>query len=513
MSDAQPTSALACELPARPLDALVAGIASVPHGIAVSDLTLDSRAVRPGGLFLAVKGRTQHGLAFASEAIARGARAVLYEAGEGVEALLPSPSAGVLVAGVARLSRHLGVLASRFFGNPGERLHIAGVTGTNGKTTSAWLLAQALTRAGRPCAYLGTLGFGMPSGLAAGEHTTPDAISVQRHLAQAQVLGAGWLAMEVSSHAIDQERIAETRFEVAAFTNLTRDHLDYHGTMEAYGATKARLFIWPGLEFAIINADDPWGRQLARGIPPASLVLTSRVPPPEGLPSRVRQVIATKVTPAPDGLILEVESTWGRARLATSLIGGFNADNLLTVLGLLLAWEIPLGEAVSALAASQAACGRMERLGGEDGRPLAVVDYAHTPDALAKALRAAREHCAGRLHVVFGCGGDRDAGKRPLMGAIAEELADELTLTDDNPRTEDPAHIVAEILEGIAHPARVHIEHDRELAIVTALTRAREGDAVLIAGKGHESYQIYGSTRRSFSDQAVVRAAMETFRK
>jgi UDP-N-acetylmuramoyl-L-alanyl-D-glutamate--2,6-diaminopimelate ligase len=211
----------------------------------------------------------------------------------------------------------------------------------------------------------------------------------------------------------------------------------------------------------------------------------------------------------PAGLAIEIESSWGKAQLATTLIGSFNIDNLLTVLGLLLAADVPLAQAVPALGSAAPAGGRMERLGGEGGRPLAVVDYAHTPDALAKALRATREHCAGRLHVVFGCGGDRDGGKRPLMGAIAAELADEVTLTDDNPRSEDPARIVAEILEGIAHSRRVHIEHDRALAIVTALTRASEGDAVLIAGKGHENYQIYGSTRRSFSDQAVVREALE----
>jgi UDP-N-acetylmuramoyl-L-alanyl-D-glutamate--2,6-diaminopimelate ligase len=495
---------------AHPLAQLVEGLVPVPGDVMVSELTLDSRAVVPGALFLACQGRTHHGLAFAAQAIAAGARAVLYESGAGVEP--PPAHPGVLIAPVPHLSRRVGLIASRFFGTPARALHIAGITGTNGKTTSAWLLAQALKRLERPAAYLGTLGFGIPPALTATEHTTPDAVSVHRCLASARSLGAGFIAMEVSSHAIDQERIAGVRFETAAFTNLTRDHLDYHGTMEAYGAAKSRLLAWPALEHRIVNVDDPFGAQLAAQPSPARLTVTTRNPECVSTFRHARFVRAAAVTATSQGLAIEIDSSWGRAVLAARLIGGFNVDNLLTVLGMLLSFRIPLEEAVVALEGCQAACGRMEVFGGQGALPLAVVDYAHTPDALAKAISATRAHCPGRLHVVFGCGGDRDSGKRSAMGAIAAELADELTLTDDNPRSEDPAHIIGQILEGIAHPTALYIEHDRELAIRRALARSSRGDAVLIAGKGHENYQIYGSTRRSFSDQAVVCAALETLR-
>lgn len=495
--------------PLRPLLPLVEGLVargvSVPADVWVSDLTLDSRQVVPGALFLACQGRSQHGLRFVADALARGARAVLYESGPGVGEVDPP---GAVALPVPELTRWVGLLAARFFGAPSQSLHVAGITGTNGKTTCAWLLAQALTHCGRPAAYLGTLGFGVPPALAPTAHTTPDAVSVQRLLAAARDSGAGWLSMEVSSHAIDQERIAAVRFETAAFTNLTRDHLDYHGTMEAYGAAKARLLSWPALEHRIINIDDPAGRQLAQQPAPARLIVTTLSSgAPSGELPRAQWVRAAAVARAAGGLAIEIDSSWGSRTLTVRLIGGFNVENVLTVLALLLAWDIPLEEAVAALARCEAACGRMEMLGGSGPLPLAVVDYAHTPDALAKALRATREHCTGSLRVVFGCGGDRDPGKRALMGRIAALLADEVTLTDDNPRTENPGRIIAQILEGIAHPARARIEHDREQAIRSALARARPGDAVLIAGKGHESYQIQGSTRRPFSDQAVVRAA------
>lgn len=492
---------------ARPLAELVEGLCPPPPDLTVTDLTLDSRQVVPGGVFLALRGRTQHGLEFAPQALVKGASAVLYESEPGIEALLPRNAPGVVCIAVPQLSRSVGLLAARFFGAPSEALRIAGITGTNGKTTCAWLLAQALQHCGGRAAYLGTLGFGIAPQVAATEHTTPDAVSVQRLLAVARAQGAGWASLEVSSHALDQGRVSAVRFETAAFTNLTRDHLDYHGTMEAYGAAKARLLAWPGLSARVINIDDPFGAQLAALPSSARTVLTTRRPLQRPWAHGEAAVVrAAAVTAQARGLLIDIESTWGKASLAVRLIGGFNVDNVLTVLGLLLASDIPLGEAANALERCQAASGRMEMLGGE-GRPLAVVDYAHTPDALEKALTATGEHCPGRLHVVFGCGGDRDRGKRAQMGRIAEHLADEVTLTDDNPRTEDPRRIVGEILEGIAQPSAVHIEHDRERAIRRALERSQPGDAVLIAGKGHEDYQIYGSTRRIFSDQAVVRAA------
>ena len=490
----------------RPLAELLRGLLEAPPGIAVSDVTLDSREATPGALFLACRGHTRHGLQFAGEAVARGARAVLFEPPAEGPSPAPHFGQGVFVAAVPQLARQAGVIADRFFERPSRSLAVAGITGTNGKTTCAWLLAQALTRCGRPAAYMGTLGFGLPGALEDTQHTTSDAVTVHRRLARLRGLGARWVGMEVSSHALDQERIAGVRFHTAAFTNLSRDHLDYHGTMDAYGRTKARLFELE-LESRVINVDDAFGAQLAARAAAQSLIVTMRsgagAPPPGA-----RRVRASQVRPASPGLRMRIDSSWGEGALAVPLIGAFNADNALTVLAILLGAHVPLPEALAALSGCRGAPGRMEAFGGEGGRPLAIVDYAHTPDALEKALRNARLHCSGRLHVVFGCGGDRDAGKRPMMGRIAAELADEVIVTDDNPRTEPPGRITADILGGIEVSARIRIEHDRRSAIRLALAHCDPGDVVVVAGKGHEAYQIYGRERRPFRDQAVVREVL-----
>src|SRR5438874_234651 len=414
--------------------------------------------------------------------------------------------AGTFVAAVPKLGERAGLIADRFFGAPSQQLTVAGITGTNGKTTCAWLLAQALQHCRRRCAYIGTLGVGMPAQLTPTLHTTSDAVSIHRQLAALRSLGAECVSMEVSSHALDQGRVNGVRFNTAAFTNLTRDHLDYHGTMEAYGAAKARLLALPGLAHRVINVDDPFGARLAEEGSTASLTVTTRTA--AALPRGVQFVRAARVTPDPGGLIIEVQSSFGGAQLPLRLMGEFNVDNALTVLAVLLAWNIPLTEAARALSASRAASGRMEMFGGRGRTPLAIVDYAHTPDALANALRAARLHCRGQLRVVFGCGGERDAGKRPLMGKVAAELADDLIVTDDNPRSEDPARIVADIVAGVPPRAPLVIEHDRSLAIRMALQRSGPEDVVLNAGKGHEEYQIHGGVRRAFRDQAVVSAEL-----
>ena len=493
---------------ARALSELTAGLLAAPTGLMVSDVTADSRAVTPGALFLACRGHTHHGMRFAAEALRRGARAVLYEpAGLGADSL-PEPPAGTFMAGLANLSEHVGVIADRFFGAPSAALTVAGITGTNGKTTCAWLLAQALEACGRPAAYMGTLGFGRPPHLTPTVHTTPDAVSVQRQLATLRGLGAECVSMEVSSHALDQGRVNGMRFNTAAFTNLTRDHLDYHGTMEAYGAAKARLFRFPGLAHRVINIDDPFGAALAAAPSSAQLTVTTRAPANSRVLIGTQFVRAVRVKPDPTGLGITVDSSWGTAELTMRLLGEFNVDNSLTVLAVLLVWGVPLAEAARSLGRCRAASGRMEMFGGRGRTPLAIVDYAHTPDALEKALGAARLHCRGQLRVVFGCGGDRDAGKRPLMGRVAAELADDLIVTDDNPRTEDPAAIVADILTGIPAATPHVVEHDRLLAIRLALGRSTSEDVVLIAGKGHEDYQVVGTERRPFRDQAVVADAL-----
>jgi len=491
--------------PPRALGELVADWVAAPTGLTVSDLTLDSRATVPGALFLACRGRTHHGLSFAPEAVALGARAVLYEPDDAAATAPPALGANVFVAPVPALTDRAGLIADRFFGAPSQRLTVAGITGTNGKTTCAWLLAQALQRCRRPCGYLGTLGAGIPPRVTPMPHTTPDAVTVHRLLAALAAAGAECVSMEVSSHALDQGRVNGVRFHTAAFTNLTRDHLDYHGTMEHYGAAKARLFAWPGLGCRIINFDDPFGAELARAPCAVPLILTTRrAGGAAALPAGAQFVRAMRVQAESTGLTIEVESSWGAVELPVRLMGEFNVDNALTVLAVLLAWNIPLRDAARALARVRAARGRMEMFGGRGRSPLAIVDYAHTPDALANALRAARLHCRGQLRVVFGCGGDRDAGKRPLMGRIAAELADDIVLTDDNPRGEDPRRIVADIVAGIETGAPLTIEHDRALAIRIALQRSAPDDVVLIAGKGHEDYQVSGTERREFRDQTVV---------
>jgi UDP-N-acetylmuramoyl-L-alanyl-D-glutamate--2,6-diaminopimelate ligase len=419
----------------------------------------------------------------------------------------------VIGLAVPGLGRQAGLLADRFFASPSRTLWVAGVTGTNGKTTVAWLVAQALDACGRRTGYLGTLGAGFVGTLGAATHTTTDAVSVHRSLAGLRDAGAACVSMEVSSHALDQDRVAGVRFRCAGFTNLTRDHLDYHGTMEAYGAAKARLFDWPGLGTRVLNADDPFGAALAQRLDaPGRVIVTGRAEASVALSARLAAlgagwVRAEGIELDGAGQRLRIASHAGRCELRSALVGDFNADNLLTALAILLSCELPLDRAARALEQARAPSGRMESLGGE-AQPLAVVDYAHSPDALAKALRAARAHARGRLIVVFGCGGERDAGKRPLMGAVAAELADEIVITDDNPRGESPARIAADIVAGLPAGRSAAVIHDRAVAIETALGMARPGDIVLVAGKGHEDYQIVGGERRPFSDQAVLRAAL-----
>ncbi|MGB8692064.1 MAG: UDP-N-acetylmuramoyl-L-alanyl-D-glutamate--2,6-diaminopimelate ligase [Steroidobacteraceae bacterium] len=488
--------------PWRPLRALLGGGIDVPAQFEIADLTMDSRSVTPGAAFLACRGRSTHGVQYAPAAAAAGARAVLWEPAPGVSA--PQLAPEILVVAVPDLSTQAGFIADRFFDAPSARIAVTGITGTNGKTTCAWLLGAALSATGRRCAYLGTLGYGLAGQVLPGSHTTPDAVTLQRQLAQLRAAGATAVAMEVSSHALDQQRCAGVRFQIAAFTNLSRDHLDYHGDMQAYAKAKSALFEWPTLAATVINVDDELGATLAtRTRAAATLICTARQRDPASLVPGSRFVQALRSVPGARGQCIELRSSWGEARLQSELIGEFNIDNLLTVLGMLLASGLELSAACAALSECRAPPGRMQLAGGS-GLPLAIVDYAHTPDALEKALRAARAHCTGRLLCVFGCGGERDRGKRAPMGRVAELLADTLYLTDDNPRGEDPAAIVAEILAGLSAPQRALVQHDRAAAISAALAAAQAGDVVLIAGKGHEDYQLVGAERCAFSDLAQV---------
>jgi UDP-N-acetylmuramoyl-L-alanyl-D-glutamate--2,6-diaminopimelate ligase len=479
---------------------LLDGIAEVPANEArVEDLTLDSREARAGSLFLALRGRTTHGLKFAAQAAARGASVVLWEPAADVSP--PRLPAAVFAAAVPALSTLVGRVADRFFNWPSSQLRITGITGTNGKTTCAYLLAQCLEKLGSKAAYVGTIGWGRIAALEAAALTTPDVVTLHRVLASLRSSGVREVAMEVSSQALDQDRIAGVRMHSAAFTNLSRDHLDYHETMAAYGAAKARLFDAADLRHIIINVGDDFGRRLAQnhdGRVPLTAVWIGA-----GGSGWLadRALCATRVTLDLYGMSMQIDGSFGKADVATRLLGRFNAENALIVIACLLGLGVSLDDSARVLGECVPPPGRMEVVEpATRGRPVAVVDYAHTPDALAQALRALREHCKGALWCVFGCGGDRDPGKRRIMGAVADELADQIIVTDDNPRSEDPQVITREIVGGITS-REVRVIHDRGEAIAAALKEAQASDVVLIAGKGHEDYQIYGETRRSFSDR------------
>jgi UDP-N-acetylmuramoyl-L-alanyl-D-glutamate--2,6-diaminopimelate ligase len=397
------------------------------------------------------------------------------------------------------LRENLGPIASRFFGDPSESMTVIGVTGTNGKTSTVHLLAQALHRAGHAVATIGTLGAGLAGDVAAGVRTTPDAIAVQGLLATFRDEGATHVAMEVSSHALDQGRVNAVAFDLAVFTNLTRDHLDYHGTMQAYGHAKERLFAWPGLDAAIINVDDPFGRALAMRARDNLAVIRY------GVERDDADLVASKIATGTSGLGFHLKTPWGEGDVATRLLGRFNVSNVLAVAACLGRLGLSFDAIRDALAHLEPVSGRMNRLGGDSALPLVVVDYAHTPDALEQALTSLRAHAHGALICVFGCGGERDAGKRPEMGRIAEALADLVIVTDDNPRGEDGNTIVDEIIAGFENPERVTVERDRRKAIALAIHAAHAGDIVLIAGKGHEPYQEIAGVRHPFDDLAIAR--------
>lgn len=485
-------------------DSGVSSVDFVPPDLEITDLTLDSRAVTPGAAFVALSGTRTHGIGFAAQAVNAGACAVLWEPVQGV--VPPRLPEDVPLIGIPQLAGWLGAISDWFFDAPSVPVRPIGITGTNGKTTTAHVIAEALQRLNIESAYAGTLGYGRVGALHSGSLTTPDVITVHRQLAELRDQGVRCLAMEVSSHALDQHRVNGVRYETAVFTNLTRDHLDYHGTLDAYGEAKAYLFSWPCLRHTVINIDDAFGRELASRVAHTCLTVYSRASDPKidaswrSLDGEVNRLFARRVTAAPNGLDIEFDGSWGAATLRSRFVGDFNVENLLAVLATLLTSGVSMQQAIAALENCGPPPGRMETITAPN-RPLAIVDYAHTPDALEKALLAVRKHRGGKLVCVFGCGGDRDAGKRPLMGAIAERLADRVIVTDDNPRTENGDAIVADILKGLTRPEAAIVERDRAAAITRAIAASAATDVVLIAGKGHEDYQIVGAERRSFSDR------------
>ncbi len=477
---------------------LLPGI-DVPRGVVVRGLVQDSRALQPGDAFVVIGGFGTHGLAFVEQARQSGASAILFE--PPVPEGLSAPSDAIAVPG---LRSRLGEMANRFHARPSQHMSVVGVTGTNGKTSVVQLLAQAWHLRGTRCGSIGTLGAGMYGQAAHTGFTTPLVLQVHALLGRMRDAGARAVAMEVSSHALEQGRVEGVHFDVGVFTNLSRDHLDYHGNMESYGAAKARLFACPGLEAAVINLDDEFGRALAGQLPQGMRVV--------GLSSRHNEsatLLATGLDLHPAGLSFELTVDGAAHAVQSKLFGRFNVDNLLAVAGALYALGDAPADIARTLSRVQPIHGRMNRLGGEAGKPLVVVDYAHTPDALEQALSSLREHAQGRLLCVFGCGGERDTGKRAQMGASAERLADLIFITDDNPRGEDGDAIVADVVSGLQRRDDAVVLRDRGQAIARAIREAAADDIVLVAGKGHEPYQEIHGVRHAFDDTAVARQCLD----
>ncbi len=473
------------------LNELLDGSVRLPE-IRPRHLSMDSRLVSPGDLFIALRGGVADGHDFANAAVARGALAVLAE--RRISGL------SVPVVEVPDLAARLPSLAARFYGDPSNHLYCVGVTGTNGKTSIAHYIAELASRLGWPAGYMGTIGWGRIGALESAKLTTEDPVTLQRRLAALRDDGCKWAALEVSSHALAQGRVDAVRFAAAAFSNLSRDHLDYHASAEDYGNAKARLFRGAGLDLAVINVDDGFGRKLCAELPASvTLVRYGRGGPDVGW-SDLRFAAA--------GVTGYWRTRWGDHPLSLPVHAEFSVANVAAALGVLCHAGASLADFAEAAAKLGAVPGRMEYFRAP-GKPDVVVDFAHTPDALDKVLDALRERSSGRLICVFGCGGDRDRGKRPLMARAAERHADVLWLTSDNPRSEHPDHIIAEIRAGLTGCRRVHVCADRAEAIRGAIGEAAVGDTVLVAGKGHEDYQEISGERLPFSDRARVAAIME----
>jgi UDP-N-acetylmuramoyl-L-alanyl-D-glutamate--2,6-diaminopimelate ligase len=472
------------------------------RGIHAARLVADSRRVQRGDVFVAFPGAHADGRDFIAQAVARGAKAVIAEAG--AKARVGADETPLVeVAGLAEMS---GEIAHLVYGRPSERLWLAGVTGTNGKTSVSQWIAQAIDAPGRRCAVVGTLGNGFVDALAESPNTTPDAITLHASLAGFLERGAQACAMEVSSIGLDQGRVNGAAFDVAVLTNLTRDHLEYHGSMEAYAAAKERLFALPGLGTAVINLDDAFGLGLARRLQGRLPLLGYALGPVHQVGDELLRAENLRMGAA--GIEFELHGT----TVSASVVGRFNVANLLAVAGALLAKGERLADIAEALRRIRPPPGRMQALGGMD-QPLLVIDYAHTPDALEKALGVLRETATargGRLICVFGCGGDRDPGKRPQMGEAAERLADVVVVTSDNPRSEDPQAIAAAIVAGMRRPPRLQL--DRAAAVREVVSSADRRDVILLAGKGHEPYQEIAGLRHPYSDLAAAESALEARR-
>lgn len=463
----------------------------------VTQLSVDSRQVAVGGVFVALTG-AHDSAHFIPNAIAAGAAMILQEVST---AAAPYQQQGVWFVPITGLSAALGAISARWYGHPSAGMRVFAVTGTNGKTSVANLIAGAAGYLQHRTAVIGTLGNGFPGELQASRFTTPDPLQLQGLLADFKAQGAQWIAMEASSHGLEQGRMSGTDIDTAIFTNLTRDHLDYHGDMASYGQAKAKLFAWPKLRVAVLNIDDP-----SVGLMSAALADDVKRVTYSVNPSSDADVVAELISPSLDGLVLTLRYRLRRYTLRSQLIGRFNASNLLAVFAALVSAGENADDVMAALAQTPAVRGRMQCV-RQPGAPLAVIDYAHTPDALAQALKATREHTPESLWCVFGCGGGRDQGKRIDMAQFAGTLADQVIITTDNPRDEDPQQIIQDLVNAMPAGSRFQVIADRGEAIAQVMHSAGLHDVVLVAGKGHEDYQEVKGVRTPFSDYEHVRMA------
>lgn len=482
----------------------------------VSGVSLDSRLVKRGDLYLAVDGAVTHGMRFAEAAVAAGAVAVAMQTeatDEFADIAQSLTESGIPVVAINNLTAHCADIAARFYGNPDQSITLIAVTGTDGKTSVCRFIAQAYDGIGKCCGYIGTLGWGLGEQLENTELTTPDVVSLRRMLASLRDQGAEIVALEASSHGLSEQRLKGLAIDVAVLTNFGRDHLDYHQSIEHYKASKASLFSWPELSAMVLNENDLLGKELLESATSARQIAyrTQNIGEDSSqTPAHLDDgfsLLACDITADDSGLSFILKECEEAERISTSLIGQFNVDNLLACYASLRACGVAANEARHGLSLVKPVAGRMERFGGK-GLPTVVVDYSHTPQALSVAIESIRVHCRGSLWVVFGCGGDRDPGKRAQMAQAAEK-ADRVVLTDDNPRTESSEDIIAAAMKGFERPDEVIVIADRSTAIKHAVAHAEPHDLVLVAGKGHEDYQIIGTKRYPFSDRAEVIAALE----
>ncbi len=462
-------------------------------------ITADSRKVDAGALFLAYPGAISDGRDYIPQAIQAGAEAVIWDDNQ----FTWHADWSVKNLPIKDLKHQAGYIAAEFYHHPSSQFKMIGITGTNGKTSVSQWIAQCLVLLGKKTAVLGTIGNGFLDDQTEAVNTTPDAILLQGMLADYATQKAEAVVMEVSSHGLDQGRVSGVEFDVAVLTNLSRDHLDYHGNMENYAAAKQKLFMWDGLQTSIINADDAFGCELI-----ATLKTQHKSCLSYGF--EVADISASDLKLYGSGLSMQVKTTQGIALLSAPVLGRFNAYNVLAVLSTLLALKVELSQAVSVIAQIKPVIGRMQQFGGGD-LPLVVVDYAHTPDALEKVLMTLREQLQGQLICVFGCGGNRDSGKRPLMASVASKLADKVMVTSDNPRGEAPEMIIADVIDGLT--VSYEVEINRELAINKAVQSAKLGDIVLLAGKGHENYQEIAGVKYPFDDALIAQSALAKYQE